>query len=177
MGERAIALLGPSGSGKTSLALALCRMGASFLADDVVAVERVEGLLIAHPGTPLAGVAHAEAERLPASLTSAGVLAVNGRERLLRVSGHGESAPLSTLMFLALSPHGPEKPTFQPISDARSLLSATFNLALEDPGRLSGLLEVCAIAARGRVERVLAGPSVDSTELAAAVMQRLEQVS
>jgi len=170
---RAVALVGPSGAGKTSLALALCRLGAGFLADDVVAVERAEELLVAHPGTPVAGVDHVEAERLPVNVAAGGVLAIDGRERLMRVCGHCEPALLSAVLFLNRSADGPDDPDFQPLADARSLLSATFNLVDEEPGRLRGLLDVCALAARGRVERVLAGPSVDSTRLAEAVLGRL----
>ena len=60
--------------------------GARFLADDVLALERCEGALLAHPGTPAAGVARAEAARLGRRSAPAGVLAVNERERLIRVA-------------------------------------------------------------------------------------------
>jgi len=169
---RALALLGPSGAGKTSLALALCRLGAGFLADDVLALERAEGQLIAHPGTPVAGVDHAEAERLPGAIAPSQTLAVDARERMVRVPGRGEPALLSALLFLHHDPHGPVEPRFAPVTDARQLLASTFNFVLDDAVRLSGLLEVCALAAQGRVERVLAGPAVDSTRLAEAVMER-----
>ncbi len=43
LGGEAIALLGPSHSGKTSLAMELCDLGASFLADDVLALEVADG--------------------------------------------------------------------------------------------------------------------------------------
>jgi hypothetical protein len=45
---------------------------------------------------------------------------------------------------------------------------------LASPQRLQRLLEISALAARGRVERVLAGPTVDATELAAAIARRLD---
>ena len=60
----AVAFLGRSGSGKTSLALSLCRRGAEFLTDDVLALERVDGELIGHPGAPVAAIETAEADRL-----------------------------------------------------------------------------------------------------------------
>ena len=53
------------------------------------------------------------------------------------------------------------------------LLSATFNFVLATPARLRGLLDVCALAAQRRVERVLVGPSVDASHVGAAVRQRL----
>ena len=42
----------------------MCELGASFLADDVVAIEAVDEMLVAHPGTPFAGVGHGAAERM-----------------------------------------------------------------------------------------------------------------
>ena len=72
----ALALLGASGAGKTSLALALSRIGAQLLADDVVALESTEGMLLAHPGAPVAGVALAEAGRLGERIGAPGALAV-----------------------------------------------------------------------------------------------------
>ena len=68
-GGEAIALLGPSRAGKTSLALELCARGASFLADDVLALETREDALFAHPGSPVAGVAleHERGRRRPRS--------------------------------------------------------------------------------------------------------------
>ena len=85
-GDRALALIGASGAGKTSLALAACRLGAELIADDVLALERREDRLLAHPGAPLAGVAHAEAERLGPGLASSVQLAVNERERLVETN-------------------------------------------------------------------------------------------
>lgn len=57
-----VAFLGRSHAGKTSLALAMCRRGTVFLADDVLALETTGEQLIAHPGTRLAGVAHTAEE-------------------------------------------------------------------------------------------------------------------
>lgn len=172
----AIAVLGASGAGKTSVALELCRLGAGFLADDVVAVEIRDGRLLAHPGTQLAGLDHAEARRLE----SAGeprrerVVAVSEREQLLRMQGASEPAPLAALFFLDRRSDGPPRPRFEPVQDAQRLLTATFNFVLNTPARLRSLLDVCALAARCRVERILAGPDLDATALAGALARRLE---
>jgi len=172
---QAVAFLGYSSAGKTSLALELCRRGAGFLVDDVLALERREGRLLAHPGTPVAGVARVgegnaeQTEELPHE----GVVAVNARERLVRVAGAPEPAPVAALFFLDRRVDGPGTPRFEPAADAQMLLSATFNLVLATPARLRGLLEVCALAARLRVERIVCGPATSVSELGAAVELRL----
>jgi hypothetical protein len=172
---QALAFAGPSQAGKTSVVLELCRGGASFLADDVLALEPLSGQLIAHPGTPLAGLHHAEAERLSRlALTPDGdVLAVNDRERLVRMSGAALAVPLAALFFLDRRPDGPIQPRFEPTANVQPLLTATFNFVLASPQRLEGLLEVCALAANRRVERVLIGASSDASLVAAAVRERL----
>lgn len=175
----AIALLGPSGAGKTSVALELCRRGADFLADDVVALEIAEDRLLAHPSTQIAGLDHAEDERL----RSAGipraepVLAVNDRERLLRMAGAQGPAPLAALFFLDRRLDGPSSPRFEPVENAEWLLSATFNFVHTEPDRLRRLLEVCALAARCRTERIVVGPDASATQLAEAVRRRMDGTS
>ena len=171
----AVAFLGPSRAGKTSLALELCRRGAGFLADDVLALEPCTEGLVAHPGTPVAGVDRAEAERMrELDGRARGEITVNARERLVRMSGAAESVPLATLFFLDRRVDGPERPRFEPAADAQLLLGATFNFVLATPERLRGLLEACALAARLRVERIVSGPATDARELGAAVARRLD---
>ena len=173
--QGAIAFLGPSGSGKTSLALALCRRGAGFLTDDVLALERLNGELVGHPGAPVAAIDRAEADRLHRldGAEEPEVLSVDSREQLARVALVAEPTPLCALFFLDRRPRGPARPRFELIADARMLLASTFNLTLTTPRRLEGLLDICALAARGRVERVVVGPEVDATELGAAVERRI----
>ena len=169
----AIAFAGLSGSGKTSLALELCRRGAEFLADDVLTLELGEELL-AHPGAPIAAVDRGEAERLQAAGTSIGeVLAADRREIVQRVSPRAEPAPLQAVFLLERREDGPAAPHFEPAAEAQALLASTFNLVLADPARLARLLDVCSLAAAGRVERVLFGPEVDATQLGAAVGERI----
>jgi hypothetical protein len=172
---QALAFAGPSHAGKTSVVLELCSGRADFLADDVLALERVGGRLIAHPGTPLAGLHHTEAERLSKLERSPGeeVLAVNDREQLLRMAGATHAAPLAALFFLDRRPDGPRQPRFEPAADPQLLLTATFNFVLATPQRLRGLLDVCALAANQRVERVVIGAAADASLVAAAVRERL----
>jgi hypothetical protein len=171
IGGEAVALAGGSGSGKTSLALELCRRGAGFLADDVLALELVDGALVGHPGAPVAGVDRGEVERLGALAPRA--LAANDRERVARVPVCAGPAPLRALFFLDRRPDGSAVPRFEVAADAQMLLSSTFNLVLTGPQRLERLLEACALAAGCRVERIVCGPGCDVAELGAAVEQRL----
>jgi len=175
MGEDAIAIAGASGAGKTSVALALCRLGGDFLADDVVALEPSDGRLLVHPGTQIAGLDHREAKRLEdaGEPQEEPIVAVNDRERLLAVRGASEPAPLAALFFVDRRMDGPTKPRFEPVTDAQWLLSATFNFVLTSPERLQRLLEVCALVARCRVERIVAGPDASATQLADAVAARM----
>jgi hypothetical protein len=171
----AVAFAGPSGSGKTSVALECCRSGAGFLADDVLALEPRAYGLMAQPGTPVAGVDHGEARRLrDAGRPIANeVLGADQREQVLRMDGATCPVPLAALFFLDRRPEGTDGPSFQPAADARMLLASTFNFVLDTPQRTRGLLDVCALAAQSRVERIVISPSTDAGELAQAVMSRL----
>jgi hypothetical protein len=171
----AVALSGHSGSGKTSLALELCRRGAGFLADDVLALERVDGGLVGHSGAPVAGIDRAEAERLSAvgGVPRPDVIAADRREQVARVVASASPRPLRALFFLDRRPDGPARPCFEPAADAQALLSATFNLVLTGGRRLERLLDACALLADCRVERVSCGPAVGVAELADAIEARI----
>ncbi len=168
----AIAFLGPSRSGKTSLALELCARGAEFMADDVLAVESRAGSLLAHPGSPIAGVDREYQGDRPGE-SGEEIVAVNARERMVRMRAAGEPVPLRALFFIDRRSEGPASPRFAPSTDAQMLLAATFNFVLATPARLRGLLDVCALAARLRVELISTGPGLSSSALADAVEQRL----
>jgi len=172
---RAVAFVGPSGAGKTSLALALCRLGAGFVADDVLALEPCGRALMAHPGTPLAGVEREEAlrlERAGARLPSE-ALSADARERLVHMPGAEAPKPLSALFFLDRRHDDGGALRFESATDPRLLLGSTFNFVLDTPGRLRGLLDVCALAAGCRVERIVIPASVDASALAGALLARL----
>jgi hypothetical protein len=174
-GGEVIALLGPSRAGKTSLALELCARGASFMADDVLALETRDGALLAHPGSPVAGVALEHERAQQDDDPNERVIAVNARERIVQVVGAEEPARLATLLFLDRKADGPKRPGFEPKPDAQLLLAATFNFVLATPERLQRLLEVAAVAARLRVELVSCGPDTGVRELADAVEERLRR--
>jgi hypothetical protein len=177
----AIALVGSSGSGKTSVALELCRLGADFLADDVLTLEIVRGELLAHPGTPVAGVDREEVKRLRTSPDGDRathrfeneVLLHNARELLIPVQGASAPAPLGALFFLDRRADGPPQPRFEPATDPQMLLAATFNFVFDDAKRLRGLLDVCSLVAAGRVERISANSSLQATCLGEAILERM----
>ena len=50
--EGVVAIMAPSGTGKSTLALELLRQGWPLFADDVLTLDRCEGRVSAHPGTP-----------------------------------------------------------------------------------------------------------------------------
>jgi hypothetical protein len=152
-GGQAVLIAGRSGAGKSATAEALCRGGASFLADDVVALEIRDGALIAHPGAPLR-------------------TAPGSREELVPVGPTADAAELGALFFLDRRGDGPAEPRFDPAVDPRLLLSSTFNTVLASPARLRSQLEVCAAIGERRVERVTAGPGVDPDRIAEAIAER-----
>lgn len=176
LGGGAVAILGPSGAGKTSLAVALSRLGADFLTDDVLALSCEDGRLLGHPGPAIAAIDSAEAERLRhgGGLDPEGLLGEDRREAVVRMAPSSSPLPLRAIFVLDRRAAGPAQPHFEPVLEPTALLSATFNLLLLEPARLTALLEVCAIAARGRVERVAVGPGGDATALAGELAARLE---
>jgi hypothetical protein len=170
----AVAFVGPSGAGKTSIVLELCRHGALFLADDVLALERRGGKLIGQVGSPLVGVAPAEAERLHSidGVDVAHSFPVDASEQMVRVGGAVDGSPLGALFFLERRSDGPAKPRFEQSEGAGQLLTATFNFVVADPERLQRLLDVCALVADTRVERIVCGPGVQAADVATAVSER-----
>jgi hypothetical protein len=179
--DTAIAFAGPSGSGKSSTVVELCRGGAEFMADDVLALEDAHGELLAHPGTPLVGLDRGAVRachegpspRDRNRFSPQEVVAGDTRELMVHMPSAARAAPLRSLFFLDRRSDGPSRPRFEPAGDARMLLTATFNFVLGSPDRLQRLLEVCALAADRRVERIVFGPAVDPPVVAAAVLARL----
>jgi hypothetical protein len=171
----AVAIVGRSGAGKTSLAVALSRGPRTFLTDDVLALERRDGRLLAHPGPPVAGVARAEGERLRrlGHYDEERVLAEDAREVMMAVASRPTPTPLRAILILDRRPDGPPTPRFEPVLGGQELLASTFNLLLLDPERLEGMLDVCALASTGLVERVTVGDEMDASDLARAVVRRL----
>jgi hypothetical protein len=92
---------------------------------------------------------------------------------MVRMTPHGTPAPLKAIFFLDRRPGAPPGVRFEPRVEPRVLLSATFNLVLLERSRLEALLDVCALAGRGRVERVVVGPQTGVPALAEELAERI----
>jgi hypothetical protein len=154
-----VVFAGPSRAGKTSLALELCRRGAGFFADDVLALECQGERLVGHPGIPLARLAQASAS--------------DPEKQLVSLPGVRHPAPLAALYLLERRDSEPHALRFEQGADPRQLLGATFNSVLSTPARLRRVLEVGALLAALPVERVAIGADVAATQAAGAIARRL----
>lgn len=175
---RALAILGGSGAGKTTLAARLMLSGAGFVSDDVVAVEAVDGRLVAHSGPPLMNLRDSasrllspgERSRLGTELGSD-----DGGPRLL-VGRTTTALPLAAVCILRrsasrrggvsvtrLSPPGPEM-----------LLGAGFATAIRTPVRLIRRLDLCAsLAGRTPVFMIEAAADAPPSAVATATLRAI----
>lgn len=144
---RGVALVGPTGAGKTSLAVQLVARGASFLTDDVLALDERDGTLHAHPGAGIASVRPAERAAVPRATWQrvGNVIGHSGKTYLSLPREHGP-VPLGAVYFLTAGA-GPAVEPIEP-ADPRLLLGNTFVLGVQTPERLRRQLDVCAAIAR-----------------------------
>lgn len=155
---RAYAFVAPSGTGKTTVAAHLIARGASFVTDDVFAVETTDAGTLAHAG---AGVASIDPRELRA-------MSREGRNRLGVVVGRSSfkilvavdpvpyALPLEGLFFLERDRSATRVEIEEQGSpDPALLLSSAFIPYLDDRQRLLRHLDACArLAATARVFRV-----------------------
>ncbi len=141
----AVLVMGASGAGKSSVCLHLVAGGATFLTDDVAALELRDGAVLTHPGPGLASLDEDELARLPPEQTGAWErLGVSDGEVRLMVTGAGHQAlPVAAIYLLT---HRPEARRLEIVATAaawpEALLGGTFNAYLRDAGRLVRQLEV-----------------------------------
>ena len=172
----AVAFLGDSAAGKTSLATNMLLEGAEFVADDALALEARDGLLIAHPGPPIAAVRHAEVERLStASRRRLGEpVGSNPKEVLFRVSRRAGAVPLRVMYFIHRTSID-SGVRFEPITSPLLLLGSTFNFVHRPPDRLANLLDICArIDATVGAFKVLSAPEIGARSLAQEIKRHVE---
>ena len=150
---RAVAISGPSGLGKSTLALELYLGGAGFVTDDVLALEELDGCVIAHPG-----VAMTKFRRR----SSAGLLEIRRP-----VTPVPDPLPLDAFCLLRAADDG-ELGLTEAMAEPRHLLGSTFNLVVADAARLSAHMDVCAaIASQARMLHAAMPPRVDAAVAAA----------
>ena len=144
---RAIAIVGETGMGKTSLPVQLAMRGMDFFSDDVLALERAGGRIVAHPGAGIASIRDAERDAMPRdSWARLGKVLGHSGKTYLEVACAARPLPLAALYFLARG----ERLSIEPIThvDPRLLLSSTFVLGVQTPDRLLNQLETCSEIAR-----------------------------
>jgi len=147
--ERLIGIVAPSGTGKSATACNVIAQGGRFFADDVLALEIVDGRVCAHPGTrllnlyphDLEAIADAERARLgePLGVSDKAHFAPEGFPGAL---------PLRGLLFLRRG--GEEaKSTLAPVAHPSArLLGNAFLPYLDRPERLALQLEVMSTLSR-----------------------------
>jgi len=144
--DRVIAFVGPTGVGKTSLAVNMMLRGATFVTDDVLALEPVEDAVQAHPGPAVASVRHAE-HGLIGSKDRARLGELLGSSDKAYIAVRGEERPLPLAAFY-LVVRGPTVSgmAFERVSapDPRLFLANTFIQSIRSPSRLLNQLDVCA---------------------------------
>jgi hypothetical protein len=175
VGEGAIGLVAASGTGKSSVAAHMIAGGAGFLTDDVLALERANGGIRAHPGSLLMGVHEAELQALnPEGSARLGWRVGRADKSYFLAAGAPGPFPLQALYFLERMAQSKGRARLEIVpgdrNAARSLLAASFLAYLQSPARLLVHLDVCArLASAVGVFRVRIPSSVSARETAAAV--------
>lgn len=131
----AVGFVGPSGTGKSTMAARMVGGGATFMADDVLAISEGAGRPFVHPGANLVRLA-------PGPPVAAGETAPKMTRELIPTD---QGCPLGVLYFLSRSDTATEV-QIEPRVGAAELLAATFNLVVQSPERLERQLAVMAQA-------------------------------
>ena len=170
---RVAAFVGSSGTGKTSVAAHSVALGASFVTDDVLAVETNGNAVVAHPGPARLSIEDSELRRVPDGQRSRLGLAIGRSDKLMIEPAPTTTAlPLGALYFLKR----PADVSRVTIVDAeatatKALLGSGFLAYLDTPERLRNHLDVCsAIAERTRLYDVLIPKSARAREVAATAL-------
>lgn len=172
LGGEAVAVLAASGGGKTSIALQLLLRGASFLTDDVAAVELRAGRAVLHPGPALAAVRDQELQRLRgADIERLGRQVGAEGKTYLEIRTCADTAPLGTMVFLE---PGSRLEVHEVSPDPRLLLTSTFVFALRGVERRLNHLDVCAaVASTARFLKVGIPPEAGSEATGEALYRAL----
>ena len=168
----AIAFLGRSGVGKSSIAMRLALRGLPMLTDDLLAISRSEGTVVAHPGTMQVGIRHAEYE----------LLSDEEREVLGSPIDRGDKfyglvdpptgpAPLRLLYLLQRRRDATGERFVARSTRSASATGSTFfaQLELNDSRLLRQLDLLSSLARQAAIFRVVTPPDVTAATLAAEI--------
>ena len=145
VGGRVLAFVGPPTSGKTSFAAHLVALGASFVTDDVLAIEKGPDGIVAYPGPARLNIDEAELRRVPLQQQDR-LGPVVGRSDKLMLEPSPVSIPLPLACVYVLRPEAEsariaiverESPS------SRSLLESGFPRYLASAEHRQRLLDVC----------------------------------
>ncbi len=146
VGGHVLAFVGPPTSGKTSFAAHLVALGASFVTDDVLAIEKTPDGLVAYPGPARLNIDEAELRRVPLQQQER-LGPIFGRSDKLMLEPTPVSIPLPLACVYVLRP-GAEGTRIEIVErespSSRSLLESGFPRYLSSAEHRQRLLDVCA---------------------------------
>ena len=179
IGGRAFAFSARSGTGKTTLALNLVGRGALLVTDDVLAIETVDGGVVAHAGARLVNVDPAVLRSLsPAARGRVGRRAGRGAKIQLVADLPSQPLTLGGLCLLRRTRRADVLVERAPAPDPRELLATAFLSYVRSAPHLSALLDACArLGDQVPVYRVELPDGMPAADAAARVEERLAEAS
>lgn len=174
--EGVAAFVAAPGGGKSALAAELVRRGHSLFSDDVLALSRANGKVLAHPGPPLMTLPAEEYGVMPQMGDSLGVLPDDGTAWVRVRQAGGDPQPLTKLFVLDRRRGEETQAIREPVGGGR-LLPHMLSLN-RDPARAlsrSGLLD--ELIGSLPVYRLQASQDGDLPELADVVEDSLRATS
>ncbi len=175
LGDTVVAIIGPRHIGKTSVAVNLVLRGASFMTDDLLALEATQDEVLAHPGAAVMGVRQAEYELIePEQRRRLGRFVQRLDKYFAEVAREERSLPLRIMYFLnrrreirELAIDEMQKP------DPRLLLASSFfNHIVRSPEQLRAQLNLCAQLSHTTILcRASVPPSVGANALAGSLAE------
>jgi hypothetical protein len=170
LGDAVVGIVGGSGRGKSSLVAALVNRGATFVADDVLALTRRPGSVLGHPGP---GVLVLSRAGLALQVRSPGPSLLRAQGEVALALEPAPAAPLQALCFL----EGDDAPrvVIENLSaDPRRLLGSAYEAVRRSPERLRTQLELTSeLAASARLLRVRRAPDAQPDAVALALLSEL----
>jgi hypothetical protein len=176
---RIIAFVGSSGSGKTSVAAHAIALGASFVTDELLAVESDGTAVLAHPGPARLSIDDCEMRHIPDGQRARVGPTIGRSDKLIvEPTPISVSLPLDAVYFLTRP--RPEAPRLS-ITDAdadgiRTVMKRRFQPYVDAAEQLTGQLDAwTAIAEMVRVYDVLIPEGARAREVAATALAHADQ--